>query len=208
MMNYTNANRILKMCSTEYKVNELDIMSDSRKGKIIFAKHILRNLLLNSNFTSKEVIKFCNINRATLYHSIEVVNALSETDLDEYARYERLKRLILSIDKIKDDTLAEKLDFKVFLTGKIDGLDSGYVEYKFLKHQQQLEQRFKSVVNPYALCTQKGLNTFPACMQYLIPILMECDLMFVQNDYSQSRGALHAIDIFSNILKKSVFLIR
>jgi len=209
MINNMVANRILGFVSREYGVTTDETIGNSRRGEIKLARHVFRVLCIKVGITMNEVAKLACVERTTIYNSLRYIKNLSLNDPYEYSRYKRAERLILAMPNLRYDgqDIIDKT-LVVYLAGAVTNLDAGYVEYKFKKHATALKTRFKDVVNPYELCKSQGLTKWSECMEYLIPILIKCDALFLQPDYTESNGSLHELDIFVNILNKPVFILR
>lgn len=78
---------------------------------------------------------------------------------------------------------------KVYICGKITGLEKSLYTQIFKDAQVILEEKGYIVVNPVTLCEEKNLHGWIECMRACIKALMDCDTIFVLNNSSSSKGA-------------------
>jgi hypothetical protein len=76
---------------------------------------------------------------------------------------------------------------KVYLAGKISGLKYVDVFLKFSAAEFQLKRAGYDVINPLRLVSQSW--GWKKCMVRCIEELMQCDLIYLLPDWSESRGA-------------------
>ena len=76
---------------------------------------------------------------------------------------------------------------KVYLAGKISGLNYQDVFVKFNAAEFQLKQSGYEVVNPIRLVSQSW--DWRKCMKKCIGELLTCDAIYLLPDWAESRGA-------------------
>ncbi|MDR0206662.1 MAG: DUF4406 domain-containing protein [Bacteroidales bacterium] len=76
---------------------------------------------------------------------------------------------------------------KVYLAGKISGLNYTDIFVKFNAAEFLLKQAGYTVVNPIRLVSQDWL--WEKCMKVCIGGLVQCDAIYLLPDWAESRGA-------------------
>jgi len=84
-------------------------------------------------------------------------------------------------------TYVNILIMKVYLSGKVTGLDSRETVKKFGDYENRLKALGYAVANPVAEISP--LARWDVAMKKAIVIMMECDAIFLIEDWLQSRGA-------------------
>lgn len=77
---------------------------------------------------------------------------------------------------------------KIYLSGKISGTDLKETSEKFKTYQKHFEKLEHEVVNPFELTTDLTLD-WCTYMKTDIKAMLDCDTIFVMNDYIDSIGA-------------------
>lgn len=80
-----------------------------------------------------------------------------------------------------------KPNVKIFISGKITGLNYYYAYQKFSNAEKQLEKQGYKVINPMVKCKR----TWPwiRCMAVCLWHLLRSDCIFMLQDWDYSRGA-------------------
>lgn len=94
---------------------------------------------------------------------------------------------------------------KIYLSGKISGTDIENTKVKFKTYQNRLELLGNIVVNPFELTSDLTLN-WKTYMKTDIKAMMDCDTIFLFNDFIDSVGAKIeaqlAIDLGYDIIRQ------
>lgn len=77
---------------------------------------------------------------------------------------------------------------KVYISGKITGLDIDVAREKFQVDEDHLHSLGYEVVNPIKITGQDG-ETWRECMSECLDELLYCDAILMQPDWGESRGA-------------------
>jgi len=78
---------------------------------------------------------------------------------------------------------------KVYISGKITGLDISDAENKFIESADFLEKQGHEPINPFLLSEYHPDKTWKDYMLDDIKGLFDCDAIFMQKDWGQSKGA-------------------
>lgn len=78
---------------------------------------------------------------------------------------------------------------KIYIAGKVTGLPKDEVIQKFAEAQKQFEAYGYEVVNPIEVVNDWEME-WKEAMKLCIAALMECDAIYLLNDYKESKGAL------------------
>jgi hypothetical protein len=114
-----------------------------------------------------------------------------------YAFYKVLRDLVapykfaLEIDKPEAK--------RVYICGKITGLNESDVELKFKKATEYLQTKHEIVVNPYEYCKEIGITGWYECMRVLVPVIATMEIIYVLNDYYDSNGGIWEIAIADKV---------
>lgn len=86
---------------------------------------------------------------------------------------------------------------KIYISGKVTGLPFNEVKEKFGLWQEIIEGKGYEAINPVEHTISMGLEheDWDTIMKSLIPLLCECDAIFLLADYSESRGAMLELHI-------------
>lgn len=92
---------------------------------------------------------------------------------------------------------------KIYLAGKITGIPHEQAAIKFAKKQQELEEQGNQVMNPIECVAHRSehfnngepITDWATCMKMLIPILLQCDELYLLPCWNNSRGAILERDI-------------
>jgi len=84
---------------------------------------------------------------------------------------------------------------KIYISGKISGLEKAEFEAKFKKSQEQLEANGWEVVNPCNVVPAVENPTWLDYMKADIAEMLKCDAIFMQLDWTNSNGAIIEHDI-------------
>lgn len=76
---------------------------------------------------------------------------------------------------------------KIYIAGKITGLPEGDVFVKFNALEYKLQRKGHTVVNPLRLCSSKWC--WEKCLRICLRELMNCDAIYLLQDWHDSRGA-------------------
>ncbi|MCR4964822.1 MAG: DUF4406 domain-containing protein [Bacteroidales bacterium] len=76
---------------------------------------------------------------------------------------------------------------KVYIAGKVTGEKYQTVFIKFMAAENRLKMDGHEVVNPIRFCASEW--PWADCMRRCIARLMECDAIYLLNDWKQSKGA-------------------
>jgi hypothetical protein len=96
---------------------------------------------------------------------------------------------------------------KIYLSGKITGLEIKAVTEKFKCHQTFLELKGFKVVNPFEL-NKKMKGSMPTWKDYMINdifYLLDCDAIYLLKDWGQSLGSRIEYAIAKEMGKKIFF---
>ena len=77
---------------------------------------------------------------------------------------------------------------KVYISGKISGLDLRDAREKFKRDEQMLKAQGYEVVNPMRITGDEGM-TWRECMCDCLEALFYCDAIYMQPDWGTSKGA-------------------
>lgn len=77
---------------------------------------------------------------------------------------------------------------KVYIAGAISGQDPDVVEKKFAKAVQFLKSKNFAVLNPMKIVGNPHCSSRTA-MKILIPLLLQCDAIYLLTDWKFSEGA-------------------
>ena len=79
---------------------------------------------------------------------------------------------------------------KVYISGKITGLDLDYVNKKFNNSEEFLHSLgYDDIINPMKYSPIVEDKTWEEYLIEDIKILFECDVIYLQNDWGTSKGA-------------------
>lgn len=90
---------------------------------------------------------------------------------------------------------------KIYVAGKITGLNYTQVEYKFLMAQCKLELEGHLPIIPLHYCHCEW--SWWRCMRICLALLKECDTIALLPDWKQSRGAKIEY-VFAKIWRKKI----
>ncbi|MCL2291209.1 MAG: DUF4406 domain-containing protein [Bacteroidetes bacterium] len=76
---------------------------------------------------------------------------------------------------------------KVYIAGKVTGLNLADAFVKFGTAEFQLKQAGYDVVNPMRICSQSW--SWEKCMKACIMGLVQCDAIYLLPDWKESEGA-------------------
>ena len=76
---------------------------------------------------------------------------------------------------------------KVYIAGKVTGLEISDVFLKFNAAEYQLQRKGHTVINPLRLCSQKW--AWEKCMRVCVAELVKCDAIHLLPDWAESEGA-------------------
>lgn len=76
---------------------------------------------------------------------------------------------------------------KVYISGKITGLDRHVAENNFARAEKYLKDKGYEVVNPTRLCGPE--TPWAAAMKICIEALLKCDAIYLLQDWKDSKGA-------------------
>ena len=74
---------------------------------------------------------------------------------------------------------------KIYISGKVTGLKNP--QWKFERTENHLKKLGYEVVNPTVLC--EGMTSWRDAMKICIKHLLECDAIYMQPDWVDSRGS-------------------
>lgn len=77
---------------------------------------------------------------------------------------------------------------KIYISGKMTGLTCGVIKDKFQNTKDLLINKGYTVVNPFEILTDD--QTWLGYMRADIKELVDCDAIYMQKDYQDSKGAL------------------
>lgn len=83
---------------------------------------------------------------------------------------------------------------RIYIAGKVSGEDYNQTYEKFCRIEKMLEGLGHEAVNPMKLVS-KHLNNWGEEMKICISKLMECDSIYLLNDWADSRGAKLEYDL-------------
>lgn len=79
---------------------------------------------------------------------------------------------------------------KIYISGKITGLDLNNVEKKFQESEDFLKSlKYENVINPHKLHPYIEGKKWEEYLIDDIKLLFECDIIYLQNDWGLSKGA-------------------
>lgn len=81
---------------------------------------------------------------------------------------------------------------KIYIAGKVTGLPIAEVTMKFGRAQKELEAQGYEVVNPLQVVSEQGdgwHTDWQTAMRLCIKALMDCDGIYLLEDFDQSKGA-------------------
>lgn len=80
---------------------------------------------------------------------------------------------------------------KIYIAGKVTGLDPESVNKKFFEQEILLAQQGYDVINPIRLVESSGLqnDTWENIMRHCLAALVFCDAIYLLPDWHDSRGA-------------------
>ena len=78
---------------------------------------------------------------------------------------------------------------KIYISGKISGLDRQETIDKFEEASEYLKHCTFEVSNPMEFCEYKDGKTWENYMIECVAELIKCDAIYMLNDWSQSKGA-------------------
>lgn len=76
---------------------------------------------------------------------------------------------------------------KVYISGKITGLDRQVAENNFARAEKHLKNKGYDVVNPTKLCDEK--TDWEDAMRVCVLELAKCDAIYLLPDWMDSKGA-------------------
>lgn len=95
---------------------------------------------------------------------------------------------------------------KLYIAGKVTGRDFEAAEKQFWNKQIELSKNYR-VVNPIKtvwLATMQD-KSWEATMQFLIPHLVECDILYLMKGWQGSKGAELERDIMKSLGKEIIY---
>lgn len=92
---------------------------------------------------------------------------------------------------------------KVYIAGKITGLDNSEIFKKFYDSKKQLEKHGYTVMSPAVLALNQGFD-HSDYMHICYAMIDVCDIVFLQKDWQQSKGARMEFQ-YAKKTKKKIF---
>ena len=83
---------------------------------------------------------------------------------------------------------------KIYIAGKISGLDHSKAKDKFAKTEKMLQEQGYDVVNPMALLHRHD-KSWSSYMRECLRHLVDCDTIYLQKDWIGSKGAIAEGDL-------------
>lgn len=79
----------------------------------------------------------------------------------------------------------------IYIAGAVSAIGIDKAEPLFRQKEQELTKQGFRVLNPVKLVLQHGYQNRPwrDIMQFLIPFVSECDILYVMKGWQQSKGA-------------------
>lgn len=90
---------------------------------------------------------------------------------------------------------------KIFISGKISGLNYYYAYHRFATAEKTLSKMGYKVVNPVCLCNKDWC--WLRCMAVCLFHLLRCDAIYLLDNWQYSRGARIEYSI-AKLLKKDI----
>jgi hypothetical protein len=87
---------------------------------------------------------------------------------------------------------------KVYISGKVTGLDPEYMRQKFAKTEEWLRSLGFDTVNPETL-VPAGVESWEEAMKICLRAELDCDLLFAQSDAYESKGARVEISVAASL---------
>lgn len=94
---------------------------------------------------------------------------------------------------------------KTYISGKITGYDISFAEHKFLLTETILKHNGFNPVNPFKISPISDNKTWKDYMIDDIKALLDCEAIYMQNDWGQSKGARIEYQIAKEIGLKIMF---
>ena len=90
---------------------------------------------------------------------------------------------------------------RMYISGKVSGLDSMVVWEKFATKEAQLMAEGVDVINPVRLVSESGIGDcqWETIMRCLLPELLQCDELHLLPDWDDSTGAILEKDIAERV---------
>jgi hypothetical protein len=154
------------------------IKSKSRRQEYVYARHIIRYLLVHGEHLSpKKIENKFGIDHSNVYHSLKVINDLLETDKKFKKDYGEFI-----------DLYSRNSDKKVYISGKVTGIKRDIAESKFNNASKFCIQLGLDPVSPLDIVPSTA--DWKMAMKICITELLKCDAIYLMSDYEDSPGAM------------------
>lgn len=89
----------------------------------------------------------------------------------------------------------------IYIAGPVTGHDFNQVAERFRQKEEELTKQGFRVLNPVKLVLQHGYEKRPwrDIMQFLIPFVAVCDILYVLKGWQESKGTLVECDLCTGI---------
>lgn len=92
---------------------------------------------------------------------------------------------------------------KIFISGRVSGLHYDYAYQKFASANKLLEKMGYKVINPMCICHRNW--SWIRCMAVCIWNLIQCDAIYMLEDWDLSKGSKIEYRIARMLKKKIIF---
>lgn len=199
LINNPKYSEMLKVIGSLWEIPPEVFLSNSHSHKFSAIRQVFMKCLYEFGMSYSDIAKETFHHHTTIMHSIQTIENIMKYDAKIRSLYNTTLEALYAMQSIKPLT-DKHFNKKVYLCGKVTGLDEDKTRLKFNKAEKELMKTASSVVNPYQFCLDRNVTGWNECMKILLPELLSSEIVVILPDARESRGALWEIAIAKHIM--------